>query len=189
MERAYAGDEPPGLLTGDELLRMPWLNPCELVGGRVIRMTPTNPTHGRIEVNVAAALRRFARSQKLGIVMAGEVGVFTSRNPDTVRAPDVLFLSHERDAARTRRDGFLDVAPELVVEILSPTDRRDEVQRKLREYFAAGVRVAWVVDPAERVVRVHAAHGEPRRFAAGDVLSGFFSLLRRAPRSTLFLYH
>ena len=172
MERAYSGDEPRGPLTGDELHRMPWLNPCELVGGRVVRMTPTNPTHGRIEVNVAAALRSFARSRNLGIVMAGEVGVFTTRDPDSVRAPDVLFLSHERDAARTRRDGFLEVAPELVVEILSPTDRRDEVQRKLREYFAAGVLVAWVVDPAESAVRVHAAHGEPRRLAAGDVLSG-----------------
>ena len=172
MDRAYSGDEPRGLLTGDELLRMPWLNPCELVGGRVIRMTPTNPTHGRIELNVAAALRSFVRSQNLGIVMVGEVGVFTGRDPDTVRAPDVLFLSHERDAARTRRHGFLDVAPELVVEILSPTDRPAEVRRKLDEYFAAGVRVVWVVDPAERAVRVHVAHGEPRRFAAGDVLRG-----------------
>ena len=61
MERAYAGDEPRGRLTGDELLRTPWLNPCELVGGHGIRMTPTNPTHGRVEVNVAAALRSFAQ--------------------------------------------------------------------------------------------------------------------------------
>ena len=172
MERAYSGGEPRGPLTGDELQRMPWLNPCELVGGRVVRMTPTNPTHGRIEVNVAAALRSFARSQNLGVVMAGEVGVFTSRDPDTVRAPDVLFLSHERDSARTRRDGFLDVAPDLVVEILSPTDRPAEVERKLDEYFASGVRLAWVVDPAERVVHVHDGRLEPRRFVPGDVLSG-----------------
>ena len=172
MERAYTRGEPRGPLTGDELLRMPWLNPCELVAGRVLRMTPTNPTHGRIEVNVAAALRSFARTQNPGIVMAGEVGVFTSRDPDTVRAPDVLFLSHERDAARKRRDGFLDVAPELVVEILSPTDRPAEVRRKLREYFAAGGRLAWVVDPDVCVVQVHAAQGETGRFVSGDVLTG-----------------
>ena len=177
MERAYAGDEPRGPLTGDELHRMPWLNPCELVGGRVVRMTPTNPTHGRIEVNVAAALRSFVRSRNLGIVMAGEVGIFTTRDPDTVRAADVLFLSHARDSARTRRDGFLrdgflDVAPDLVVEILSPTDRPAEVQRKLDEYFASGVRLAWVVDPAERVVHVHEGRLDPRRLIPGDVLSG-----------------
>ena len=159
-------------MTGEELLRKPWMNPCELVGGRIVRMTPTNPTHGRIEVNVAVALSRFVRTQNLGVVMAGEVGVFTTRNPDTVRAPDVLFLSQERDAGRTRRDGFLEVAPDLVVEILSPADRPDTVRRKLDEYLAAGVRLAWVIDPAARTVRVHTARGEPRALAAGDVLGG-----------------
>jgi Uma2 family endonuclease len=172
MEDAGSLRESAAGVTGEELLRMPWLNPCELVGGRIVRMTPTNPTHGRIEVNVAAALRAFVRTQNLGVVMAGEVGVFTTRNPDTVRAPDVLFLSHERDARRTRRDGFLDVAPDLVVEILSPTDRPEAVRRKLVEYFAAGVRLAWVIDPANCTVSVHRVRGEPLSFAAGDVLSG-----------------
>ena len=104
--------------------------------------------------------------------MAGEVGVFTNRDPDTVRAPDVLFLSHERNASRTRQDGFLEVAPDLVVEILSPTDRPDELQRQLGEYFAAGVRLAWVVDPAQRGVRVYDARVAPRWFASGDLLIG-----------------
>ena len=172
MEDAPSAHEPTGPVTGAQLLRMPWLNPCELVGGRIVRMTPTNPTHGRIEVNVAVAFNRFVRTQNLGVVMAGEVGVFTSRDPDTVRAPDVLFLSHERDALRTRREGFLEVAPDLVVEILSPTDRPDAVRRKVDEYFAAGVRMAWVVDPATRTVRVHRSGGVPRSVAAGEVIAG-----------------
>ena len=172
MEDAHAVHESKGPVTGAQLLRMPWLNPCELVGGRIVRMTPTNPTHGRIEVNVAAALKAFVRTQNLGVVMAGEVGVFTTRNPDTVRAPDVLFLSHERDALRTRREGFLEVAPDLVVEILSPTDRSDAVRRKLQEYFAAGVRMAWVIDPATRTVSVHRSGGEPRSVTAGEVIAG-----------------
>lgn len=172
MEDALPAYESTGPVTGAQLLRMPWLNPCELVGGRIVRMTPTNPTHGRIEVNVAAALRAFVRTQNLGVVMAGEVGVFTTRDPDTVRAPDVLFLSHERDALRTRRDGFLEVAPDLVVEILSPTDRPDAVRRKLDEYFAAGVRLAWVIDPATRTVRVHRPSGDVRSVAAGEIIAG-----------------
>ena len=172
MEDALLLRETAAPVTGEELLRMPWLNPCELIGGRIVRMTPTNPTHGRIEVNVAAALSRFVRTQNLGIVMAGEVGIFTTRNPDTVRAPDVLFLSHKRDACRTRRDGFLDVAPDLVVEILSPTDRPDAVRRKLEEYFTAGVRLAWVIDPAARTVHVHRARGEPRSLTGDSVLAG-----------------
>ena len=172
MEPAPFSRESTRPVTGDELLRMPGLNPCELVAGRVVRMTPTNPTHGRIEVNVAAALKQFVRTQNLGVVMAGEVGVFTSRNPDTVRAPDVLFLSHERDAHRRRQQGFLDVAPELTVEILSPTDRPDQVRRKLGEYFAAGVRLVWVIDPATRTVQVHHGRGEPLSLAPGAVLTG-----------------
>ena len=159
-------------MTGDEQMCMTRLNQCELVAGRVVPMTPTNPTHGRIEVNVAAALKHFVRTQNLGVVMAGEVGVFTSRNPDTVRAPDVLFLSHERDALRRRPQGFLDVAPELTVEILSPTDRPDQVRRKLDEYFAAGVRLVWVIDPATRTVQVHHGRGEPLSLASGAVVTG-----------------
>ncbi len=172
MEPAVSSRESNRPMTGDELLRMPGLDPCELVAGRVVHMTPTNPTHGRIEVNVAAALKQFVRTQNLGVVMAGEVGVFTSRNPDTVRAPDVLFLSHERNARRERPQGFLDVAPELTVEILSPTDRPDPVRRKLGEYFAAGVRLVWVIDPATRTVQVHRGRGEPLSLAPGAVLTG-----------------
>lgn len=172
MEDASPAYESTRPVTGAQLLRMPWLNPCELVAGRIVRMTPTNPTHGRIEVNVAVALGSFVRTQNLGVVMAGEVGVFTMRDPDTVRAPDVLFLSHERDALRTRRDGFLEVAPDLVVEILSPTDRPEAVRRKLDEYFAAGVRMAWVIDPAPRAVRVHRPGGGVRSVAAGGVIAG-----------------
>lgn len=172
MEPASSLREPTRPVTGDELLRMPGRNPCELVAGRIVSMTPTSPAHGRIEANVAAALKQFLRTRDLGVVMAGEVGVFTGRNPDTVRAPDVLFLSHERDARRTSRHGFLDVAPELAVEILSPTDRPDQVRRKLGEYFAAGVRLVWVIDPAARTVRVHRGGGEPRSLACGEVLTG-----------------
>ena len=172
MEPAASSSEPAPPVTGDELLRRPGLDACELVAGRIVRMTPTNPTHGRIEANVAAALKRFVSTRNLGVVMAGEVGVFTGRNPDTVRAPDVLYLSHAQDARRSRPQGFLDVPPELIVEILSPTDRPDQVRRKLREYFAAGVRRVWVIDPAARTVQIHRERGDPRSLAAGAVVSG-----------------
>lgn len=172
MEDARRVPESTGLLTGHELLRMPHLNPCELVNGRLVPMTPTNAEHGRIELNVGAALRAFVRWQNLGSVLVGEVGVFTRRSPDTLRAPDVLFLSHERDAGRTRRRGFLDVAPELVVEILSPDDRLSEVHQKLGEYFAIGVRLVWVMDPAARTVRVYRGPDDVRSLTEGDVLGG-----------------
>ena len=71
-----------------------------------MRMTPTNPAHGRIELDVGAALMAFVRARNLGTIIVGEVGIFTERHPDTVRSPEVLFLSNERDARRTRRMGF-----------------------------------------------------------------------------------
>ncbi len=172
MEDARSFADPAGLLTGDELLRLPHLNPCELVNGRIVRMTPTNADHGRIEVNVAVALKAFVRTQNLGSVMAGEVGIFTRRNPDTVRAADVLFLSHEREALRTRRQGFLDVAPDLIVEVLSPEDRPGEMQQKLSEYVAIGVRLVWVADPATRTVRAYRGLDDVRSLNVGDVLTG-----------------
>jgi Uma2 family endonuclease len=172
MEDARSFADPAGLVTGDELLRLPHLNPCELVNGRIVRMTPTNADHGRIELNVGAALRAFVRTQNLGTVMVGEVGIFTTRNPDTVRAADVLFLSHERAAHRTRVRGFLDVAPEFIVEILSPDDTRATMRQKRREYFAIGVRLMWVVDPASRTVHVYRGPDDARSLNVADVLTG-----------------
>lgn len=172
MEGAGSFTDPAGLLTGDELLRLPHLNPCELVNGRIVRMTPTNPEHGRIEVTLAVALETFVRTHNLGTVMAGEVGIFTTRDPDTVRAADILFLSHEREALRTRRRGFLDVAPDLIVEVLSPEDRPGEMQQKLSEYFAIGVRLVWVVDPARRTVRAYRGLDDVRSLNVADVLTG-----------------
>jgi Uma2 family endonuclease len=172
MSQAERPGAPDDVLTGEELLRMPQLEPCELVGGRIRRMTPTNADHGRIELNVAAALRTFVRSRNLGTVMVGEVGIFTHRGPDTVRAADVLFLSNARAGGRSGVGGYLDVAPELVVEVLSPDDRPADVQQKVAEYLAAGVEVVWVVDPASLTVRVHERTGAVSVRAGRDRLDG-----------------
>ncbi len=112
-------------------------------------MTPTGDEHGAVEANITAELRAHVRDRNLGKVRSGEVGVYVRRNPDTVRAADVLYISHERYARKTS-SVFLDVAPDLIVEILSPSDSWKEVTQKLREYLAIGVRLVWVVDPVAR---------------------------------------
>ena len=106
------------LFTAEELAVMRDTGPCELINGRIVPMTPTGDEHGAIEANIAAELRAYARDHNLGKVRSGEVGVFVRRNPDTVRAADVLYISHERYARKTS-NVFLDVEPELIVEILS----------------------------------------------------------------------
>ena len=98
----------------------------------------------------------------------GGVGIYTHRNPDTVRGADVLYISKER-AAELSGAAYLDVAPDLVVEVLSPDDRWNNMMQKLREYFAIGVRLA---DPDSRTVSVHRSLTDVSEFTAGDSLSG-----------------
>ncbi len=167
--RASAQDR---LITGEELARMGDLGPCELIDGRIVPMTPTGSDHGRVEVNASRVLDGFVRPRRLGKVLAGEVGIFTQRNPDRVRAADLLFISNERYARRSSASGYLDVAPELVVEILSPGDSLMEMMQKPREYFAVGVLLVWVVDPGALTVYVYRSVTDVREFRETDRLTG-----------------
>ena len=158
-------------ITGEELLDMPDLGPCELVKGEVERMSPTGRRHGNVEARLAQRLSDFVEEHDLGEVMVGEVGIYTERNPDTVRGADVLFISHER-LENASLSGFLDVAPELVVEIMSPSNKWEEVRRKIEEYFAIGVERVWIVEPANRAVQVYRAPDAVRTLSGDGVLEG-----------------
>jgi Uma2 family endonuclease len=159
------------LITGEELARMPGVGPCELIDGRIVPMSPTNVEHGRIEFRFGKLIEDAAAPGKAGRVLVGEVGLYTRRNPDRVRAADVLFISNERYAQR-RSKSYLDVAPELVVEILSPDDTMQDMNQKLREYFAIGVRLVWVADPESRSVFAYRSLTDVREFKDADVLPG-----------------
>ncbi len=159
------------LITGEQLARMGNLGRCELVKGRIVPMAPTGDEHGGVEVNIGAALKEFVRTHKLGKVRGGEVGIYTRRNPDYVRGADVLFISNERYAQR-KSPSYLDVAPDLVVEILSPNDSWSEVTQKLREYLGIGVRLVWIVDPQARMVYAYRSMTEVREFTEADELPG-----------------
>jgi Uma2 family endonuclease len=157
------------LMTGEELARHPELDPCELVEGRVVPMSPAGPVHGGCEADLGFFLSLYARQSGRGSVMVGEIGIYTRHDPDTVRGADALFISHQRHALRGS-SVFLDVAPELVVEVLSPDDRSGEVMEKIREYLSIGVDRVWIVDPRRRQVRVYRSPEPVETLGMGDVL-------------------
>ena len=160
-----------GLITGEELARMGNIGRCELVEGKIMPMSPTGYEHGEIENAVGAELRAFVRPRKLGKVLVGEVGIYVRRGPDTVRGADAIFISHERYTQK-QSDSYLDVAPVLVVEILSPNDTWAEVMQKLREYFGIGVRLIWIIDSTARTVFAYRSITDVREFTEQDDLSG-----------------
>ncbi len=159
-------------ITGEELALMPGVGPCELIDGRIVPMSPTGGEHGRIELNIGAILREFVKGRSLGRVFVGEVGIFTQRDPDRVRAADVAYLSNERHERLASKRGFLDVAPDLIVEILSPTDTASDLTQKLREYFAIGTRLVWVADPEARAILAYRSLTDVREFRESDRLPG-----------------
>ncbi|MEW6366078.1 MAG: Uma2 family endonuclease [Acidobacteriota bacterium] len=179
MASQFAVSETETLVRGDELLAMGDIGRCELVDGRLVRMSPTGYAHGCFEMNFGERIRSFVKQHDLGRVVVGEVGIFTARNPDSVRGADVAYISHDRLSRRRSPHGFLDVAPELIVEIMSPDDRWSEVMKKLDEYFRIGVLVIWVADPASRTVYAYrsitrvSAFGPADVLAADEVLPGF----------------
>jgi Uma2 family endonuclease len=176
MAVLHKTDEP--LMTADELARRPDLEPCELVEGRIESMTPTGFVHGDVESELVTALRAWSKTSRRGKVVGGEVGLYLRRNPDTVRAADVLYISFER-LDRRGPSGYLDVPPELVVEVLSPDDRWSEVMQKLEEYLAFGIDRVWIVDPRLRQVFAYrslteiATFGEGDELQDGEILPGF----------------
>jgi Uma2 family endonuclease len=178
FEMALLHKSEDSLMTGEELFHRPDLNPCELVNGRVVPTMPTGDEHGDVEFELGMRLRAYGKESKRGRALGGEVGIYIRRDPDTVRAADIVFISKERDL-QPRRKGYFEIAPELVVEILSPDDRMSRVGEKLRDYFSAGVLVVWLVDPGLRRVLVYrsmvnvTALDSSQTLSDEDILPGF----------------
>lgn len=142
------------LVTADELERMPEDDyRYELVRGRLTRMSPVAPLHGRVTAILTARLWNHLSDRSVGEVW-NEVGFRLASDPDTVRAPDVSFVSNERLPQPDVR-GFYRGAPDVAIEVLSPDDRPADVHEKVPDYLAAGTVMVVVVDPHRQRVTVH----------------------------------
>ncbi|MFQ5639924.1 MAG: Uma2 family endonuclease [bacterium] len=159
------------LITGNDLLKMKDTDLCELVEGRIMPMSPTGGVHGFIESKLTMYLCLFVQPKKLGWVLNGEVGIYTKRNPDTVRGADIAFFSRQRLPSGPPK-GFFEIAPELIVEIFSPHDTWKEMHQKIAEYLAIGVSWVWVIDPAVHTLWVHKPGVEAQALTNKDILKG-----------------
>jgi Uma2 family endonuclease len=159
-------------MTADEYLRTPDDGyRHELQAGLLIAEPQPFPRHAQIQARLAHILSEFVEKHGLGVVLT-EGGFLLSRNPDTVRGPDVAFVRSDRfDAAEAGRAYFRG-APDLAVEILSPSNRPGDIHAKVADYLAAGATLVWIIDPMHEVVDVYRSLLSPRRLPADGVLDG-----------------
>ena len=143
----------------------------ELVRGELRERMPAGWEHGQCTENLSFALGVHVRSHGLGRLLAAETGILIARNPDTIRAADVAFLAREKVPSRAP-EGWVTVAPDLVAEVVSPSERPGEIQEKVEDWLAAGVRLAWVVYPERREVHVHRRGREMRILEEEGILDG-----------------
>lgn len=145
----------------------------ELVAGVVHRMTPAGGRHGLVCANALSLLWLYVREHRLGGIFTPDTGFVLRRGPDTLRCPDVAFVSAARLARYGVADGMMEAPPDLAVEILSPSNSAAYVRNKLADYFDAGVRMVWIVDLQRRTVAVHRPDTAPTSANESDTLDGF----------------
>ena len=144
----------------------------ELQAGMLVSEPLPGGRHGWVTAVVAELLRAHVRKHRLGVVFAGDSGFILAREPDTVRGPDVAFVSKERFEKSSDRVRAFAGAPDLAVEILSPSNTPAIIHAKVADYLAAGTRRVWVVDPEAQIVTVYAFLLWPQRLGEDEMLDG-----------------
>ena len=168
------------LLTAEEFFLLP--SPTdgseqELVQGEVVATSPPGGMHGVCCNKAGRRIGNFVEDNDRGTVTSNDAGFITARGPDSVRGPDIAYWSKER--LPVAPVGYVEVAPDLLVEVLSPSNTSKQIRAKMREYFAVGVRMVWVLAPEDRTLTIYRVLDEGRLLhesatATGeDALPGF----------------
>jgi Uma2 family endonuclease len=171
-ERVYVGIVPPVRMTAEELLHTSIPDKrVELIRGVLAVREPAGYRHGRVSMELASLLWQHVKGRGAGQVLSAETGFKLASDPDTVRAPDVAFITRERLPDPQTR-GFPELGPDLVVEVLSPDDRPGETLTKVGDWLEGGARLVWVIDPERRVARVYRQDGTETHLAESGMLEG-----------------
>lgn len=157
-------------MTAEEFVAQHENNCMELVRGEIVELPMPFPAHGKICFQIIVWLGQYLEAHHIGQAMSNDSFMRTHRNPDSVRGPDVMYFSYERLPRGPIPPGFLDVAPDLVIEVRSPTDRLSKMTEKAMEYLAAGVRAVVLLDPERAAATVFREEELPQTFHNGDSL-------------------
>jgi Uma2 family endonuclease len=160
-------------VTADDLSLMPDDGfRYELVKGELRRMNPAGNVHGRVTMSVAWRLAQYVEENQLGTVYAAETGFRLASDPDTVRAPDVAFVSRARVEMVGEVEGFWPEAPDLAVEVVSPGDSYTDVEEKVFDWLDVGTKMVVVINPRQRSSTVYKSPTDIIALAEADVLDG-----------------
>ena len=157
-------------ITVEEFERMSLENNWELIDGELVEVSPAGNRSVWVAGEIFARLRQHARATGLGWAFADGAGFILFGDRATVRSPDAAFV--RRDRLPELSDHFVPLAPDLAVEVLSPSDRMADALSKVAMYLEAGVQLVWLVDPAASVVTVFRPDGSPKTLGQGEVLDG-----------------
>lgn len=162
----------PTVWTDAAFMALPDGHRYELVNGELIDMGSSGALHGNVAIALSVALYAIVKANKLGALFDSSTA-FKMKNGNR-RSPDVSFFAKERLQGMTQLPvGYLEGAPDLCIEILSPGNTVEEIEGKIAEYFENGARLVWIVNPVQHFVLVYRCATEPDRLLkSGDALAG-----------------
>ncbi|MFW6200077.1 MAG: Uma2 family endonuclease [Gemmatimonadota bacterium] len=143
----------------------------ELSGGRLVREPAPGPRHGNVAIRIASLLHRLGQQGGHGLAFV-DTAFTLARDPATIRVPDVAFVSRNRVPESGLGDEFWQMAPDLAVEILSPSNSSSEIQKKSLEYLEAGARIVWIVEPGQHTVTILRSRSDIRILTGDETLDG-----------------
>jgi Uma2 family endonuclease len=143
----------------------------ELVRGELVPMSPSSGPHGLAASTIHGLLFMHVFPRKMGQLFIAEAGFIVARDPDSVLAPDVAFI-RGRDRPKKIPNGFVPFAPDLAVEVESPTNRLSEIREKIGLYLSGGTEAVWLICPSKRTVTVYKPGIAEQALSDTDILDG-----------------
>ncbi len=167
------------ITTAAELLAMGSDFPCELILGELIEVSPSAYSTNLVLSYIHWELYGFVRTHRLGSVSVAEAGFLVETDPDTVIAPDIAFIVRDRMPNQISKRGYLPICPDLIIEVISPTDERRDIERKQKLYARIEVPLVWWIDPRRETASIQVPGQQMNvlarngRLDGGSVLPGF----------------